>query len=91
MKVLHVEAQPGYKLQVTFDDGVSGVITLADFVGKGIFTPIKETETFNKVYSTGYSVAWSDEMEIDAVSIYADLTNKTPEEVLSENLIHAAN
>jgi hypothetical protein len=37
MKAVTANALPGYKLQVTFDDGVSGVTDLKDFIGKGIF------------------------------------------------------
>ena len=28
------------------------------------------------VYTTGYSIAWSNELEIDATAIYSDLTGK---------------
>ena len=83
MKVIDVKALPEYNIAVSFEDGVSGVINLADLVGQGIFCAIKDEVLFSKVYTTGYSIAWSNELEIDALTIYAELLDKQPEEVLS--------
>ena len=76
MKVINVNAIPEYKLQVTFDDGVSGIIDLKDFIGKGVFSDLKNPELFNKVYTTGYSIAWSEELEIDAIAVYLEILNR---------------
>lgn len=91
MKAVSVNALPEYKIEVAFDDGVSGVVDLKDFIGKGIFSALKDKSLFNKVYTTGYSIAWSDELEIDALAIYAEILNKKPEEVLSASLTYATN
>ncbi|MES2427382.1 MAG: DUF2442 domain-containing protein [Bacteroidota bacterium] len=91
MKAVSVNALPEYKIQVTFDDGVSGVIDLKDFIGKGIFSELLKTELFNKVYTTGYSIAWSEELEIDMIAIYAEIVNKKPEDILSASLNYATN
>lgn len=92
MKVTQVRAQPGFKLHVVFDDSVSGTIDLKSFVKNGVFSILQREELFNKVYTNGYSIAWSDELEIDAVAIYAEILNKSPREVLdAQNLHHAAN
>lgn len=91
MKAINVSVLPGYKLQVTFDDGVSGIINLKDFIGTGIFSALKDEDLFNKAYTTGYSIAWSDELEIDAIAIYAEIINKKPEDILSVNLSYASN
>ena len=90
-KVLSVDPLPGYKIQVTFDDGVSGIIDLESFIKKGIFSSLKDAENFNRVYNTGYSIAWSDELEIDALSIYAEVLNRQPEDFLIANLTNATN
>ncbi len=91
MKIINVGSIPGYKLHVIFDDGVSGVIDLKSFVGNGIFAPLTNEQLFSTAYTTGYSIAWSDELEIDAITIYAELLNKKPEEILAANLTHATN
>lgn len=85
MKITSVTALNAYKLKVTFEDGISGVIDLSDFVTTGIFAPLSDTNLFNKVYTNGYSIAWSNELEIDAIAIYAEIVNKGPEEILNVN------
>ncbi|MFD2147956.1 DUF2442 domain-containing protein [Mucilaginibacter antarcticus] len=91
MKVSHLKAKADYQLYVVFDDGVEGLVDLKDYIQKGVFSLLKNTKLFNAVYTTGYSVAWNDELEIDAITIYAELVNKSPADILSENLIHATN
>ncbi len=91
MKVLSVKPASGYQLNVVFDDGVSGVIDLTDYISKGIFAVLKDEQTFNKVYTKGYSIAWSDELEIDALTVYAEISGKKPEDILTHNFSHASN
>jgi hypothetical protein len=91
MKVTDIAVIPEYKLKVTFDDGVSGVIDLRDFIENGIFSVLKDKQLFNKVYTVGYAIAWSDELEIDAIAVYAEILNKKPEDILSPELNYAAN
>lgn len=91
MKVKDVIALDAYKLQVTFDDGVTGKIDLAKFIQNGIFSSLKDERLFAKVYTNGYSIAWSDELEIDALTVYAEILNKDPEEVLNINSNYATN
>jgi len=82
MKVIKVEGLPLYKVNVLFDDGVGGNIDLKELTQKGIFKVLNDEALFKKVYTTGYSIAWSDELEIDAVNIYSKLTAKNPQEIL---------
>jgi len=76
MKAISVSALPDYKIQVTFDDGVSGIVDLKHLIGKGVFSDLKNPELFNKVYTRGYSIAWSDELEIDMIAIYLEILNR---------------
>ncbi|HEY5325862.1 MAG TPA: DUF2442 domain-containing protein [Mucilaginibacter sp.] len=91
MKVINVNPLNDYKLQVSFDDDVSGIIDLKNFIANGIFSVLQNEDSFNKVYTTGYSVAWSDELEIDSLAIYAEILGKDPEDILAENLKYATN
>ena len=52
-----------------FEDAVNGEIDLNELVGKGIFAELKDENLFSKVYSPGYSIAWTEELEIDALAI----------------------
>ena len=91
MKIIRVDPLPAYQLNVLFDDGVSGIIDLKDFIKNGIFKILQKKEVFNAVYTNGYSVAWNEDLEIDALAIYAELLNKKPEDIIAANFNYAAN
>jgi len=91
MKVLEVTYKNDYAIDVLFEDGIAGTICLNDLVEKGIFQVLKDTTHFSKVYTTGYSIAWSEELEIDAANIYAELSGKDPIEVFTATHSYATN
>ena len=91
MKVLEVIYQGDYAIYVSFEDGVAGTIHLNTLVEKGIFQALKDTNQFSKVYTTGYSIAWSEELEIDAATIYAELSGKNPGDVFISTHSYATN
>ena len=76
MKVREVKYIADYTISIKFDDGINGTIQLSDLVQKGIFKLLHDKNQFAKVYTNGYSIAWSNELEIDANTIYAELTGK---------------
>ena len=91
MKVTNVDALDDYKLQVTFDDGVSGIIDLKDFIKSGIFSVLEEKQFFDKVYTNGHTIAWNDDLEIDSLAVYAEILNKEPNDILNANFSYASN
>jgi hypothetical protein len=88
MKVKEVEYVSGFTIRVTFSDGVCGIINLEGLVTKGVFKGLADKAKFEKVYNTGYSIAWSDELEIDALALYMEITGKQD---LMENWERARN
>ena len=91
MKVQEVKYISDYIISIKFDDGVYGTIELSDLVQKGIFKVLQDKNEFAKVYTNGYSIAWSNELEIDTTTIYSELTGKNFGEILSPKLSHATN
>jgi hypothetical protein len=91
MKAIKVEALNDYNISIGFEDGIKGVVNLQELVEQGIFQILKDKKKFSKVYTTGYSIAWSDELEIDALTVYAELLNKHPEDVLKSAYHYASN
>ncbi len=91
MKVQEVKYIADYTIDIKFEDGVSGTIQLNDLVERGIFKALQDKNQFAKVYTNGYSIAWSNELEIDATTIYSDLTGKNFGEILGSKLSHASN
>lgn len=90
MKAVDVKALNDYRINVVFADGVSGVVDLSDLVQKGIFQKLKDEQSFQKVYTDGSSIAWSEELEIDADNIYAEILKQEPAELLHNPSYHAA-
>jgi hypothetical protein len=90
MKVKAVKYVSDYTIWVEFEDGASGQINLSDIVKKGIFCILQDKEKFEKVYTTGFSIAWSDELEIDATAVYLDITGKQFGEIIKSNFSYAA-
>ena len=76
MKVTEVKYLNEYILHIKFEDGVSGEVDLFNLVDKGVFQPLKDQSLFSKAYSTGSSIAWSDELEIDSDTIYLELAGR---------------
>ena len=76
MKVRGVKYVSDYTIHVSFEDGLEGNIVLDELVDKGIFSILKNKALFSKVYTTGYSSAWSEDLEIDSDTIYKDITGK---------------
>jgi hypothetical protein len=74
MKVQEVKYLSDYTINIKFDDGIAGNVQLNDLVEKGIFKVLQDKNQFAKVYTNGNSIAWSNELEIDATTIYAELT-----------------
>jgi len=91
MKIPEVKYISDYTISIKFDVGVNGTIQLNDLVQKGIFKVLQDKSEFAKVYTNGYSIAWSNELEIDATTIYSELTGKHFGEILSPKLTHATN
>jgi hypothetical protein len=91
MKVQEVKYISDYIISIKFDDGVSGTIQLNDLVDKGIFKVLQDKNQFAKIYTNGYSIAWSNELEIDATTIYSEITGKHFGEILTPKLSQSSN
>jgi len=81
-KILEARSLDGYKIWLKFDDGISGEVDLSHLAGKGVFALWNNYENFKNVsVEENRRLAWSDEIDIDAASLYMKLTGKTPEEL----------
>jgi hypothetical protein len=76
---------PGYKLEISYPDGASGIIDLSDSVGHGVFTPLRDEALFSKVHVGEFGqIAWNEEIEICSDAAYLEVTGK-----YSRQLAHA--
>jgi len=68
----------GYKIQVTFEDGVTGVVDFSKYLEKGgVFDKFKDI-TFFKKFTINKELGvlcWGDETDIAPETLYAEATS----------------
>jgi len=73
----HVIALPDYRLEISYPDGMTGVIDLSDSVGKGVFAPLQDEAFFKTVHVGKFGqIAWSEDIEICSDAAYREITGK---------------
>ena len=82
VQLTNVETQPNYRLWLHFADGVEGVVDLSPLVGQGVFALWNDVGEFQKAHATKSAVIWNDQVDIDAVQLYLQLTGQKPEDVM---------
>lgn len=81
-KVTKVKALNGYRLELTFDDGVCGVVDLSELVGTGVFALWRDRHVFEQVRIGSFGeLVWGDQIDLCPDSLYLRVTGKKPEDV----------
>jgi len=75
-----IEPLAGYRIRLTYPDGIEGVIDLSGDVGRGVFAPLANEAFFRTVHIGQYGqIAWSEDIEICPDSAYEDITGRPTE------------
>jgi len=75
-----IEPLSGYRIHLTYSDGVEGIIDLSKDVGRGVFTPLADEAFFRTVHIGQFGqIAWSEDLEICPDSAYEEITGKPAE------------
>ena len=73
-KITQVKALDNYRLEVIFNDGVRGVISLADRLFGPVFEPLKDPAFFAKVGVDEFgAVAWPNGADLAPDALYERL------------------
>lgn len=93
VRIIEVRALEGYRLELVFDDGVTGVVDLSSLVGKGVFDLWRDRLAFEQVQigSSG-ELVWDDRIDLCPDSLYLKATGKKPEDLfpaLTSDSVHA--
>ena len=93
VKIVKVRVLSGYRLELVFDDAVSGVVDIEELVGKGVFALWRDRRAFEHVEIGSFGeLVWDDKIDLCPDSLYLKATSKKPEDVfpaLSRDLAHA--
>ena len=78
-KVTKARVTHGFQIEVTFDDGVSGTVDLADLAGKGVFALWRDPSTFARVrIGSSGELAWGEQLDLCPDALYLRVTGKQP-------------
>jgi hypothetical protein len=92
-KISKVKVLPKYRLELEFDDGVSGTVDLSENVGKGVFALWSNPLAFERVrIGSSGELVWDDRVDLCPDALYLKVTGKKPEDIfpaLRGELIHA--
>jgi hypothetical protein len=81
-RIVKVRALQDYRLELEFDDGVSGTVDLSDLVGKGVFALWRDHHAFEQVRIGSFGeLAWGDQIDLCPDALYLKVTGKKPEEI----------
>lgn len=76
-----VEALDGYRIRVTFEDGVCGEVDLSHLAGRGVFKAWHNRAFFEDVFISHGVVSWPGELDLDPCQLYMEVTGKAVEEI----------
>jgi hypothetical protein len=81
-RISKVKALQEFRLELEFDDGVSGTVDLSGLVGKGVFALWCDPRAFEqfRIGSSG-ELAWGDQIDLCPDALYLKVTRKTPEDL----------
>ena len=81
-RITKVHVLPCYRLELAFDDGISGTVDLSALVGKGVFALWRDRGAFESVQiGPSGELAWGDQVDLCPDSLYLRATGKKPEDV----------
>jgi hypothetical protein len=82
LKLVEATPLPGYRLRLTYADGVVGEVNLSHLVGRGVFRLWNDAKAFENVsIGSAGELRWSNEVDLCADALYMKITGKTPGEV----------
>ena len=66
-RVADVEALPGFRLRVRFNDGTEGIVELTDFInsaGAGVFAALRDERVFREARLVLGAVTWPGDLDL---------------------------
>ena len=75
-KIVIAEARDHFKLFLSFDDGVSGIVDLSEFRGQGVFEYWNDEANFKKFEIVYNAITWNESLDFDCDSFYLQIINK---------------
>jgi len=82
MKIVSAKALRGFRLQLHFENGESGIADLSDIAGRGVLSAWNDRSVFENVRVTEEgAVEWQGELDLCGDALYLRAMNKKPAEL----------
>lgn len=92
-RIAKVEVLSGYRLELEFDDHVTGIVDLSELVGKGVFSVWRDPTVFAQVQvGSAGELVWGEQVDLCPDALYLKVTGKEPEDLfpsLRDHTTHA--
>jgi len=75
-RVKTVKPLPGYRLQLTFTNGETGIYDCRPLLEFGVFRELEDDKYFRKVRVEGGTTVWPNEQDICPDTLYLDSERK---------------
>ena len=86
--VVHIKCLDGFRLELTFDDGKSGILDCRPIIEKGgIFSKLRDPNVFNTaaIHNDLGVIAWGNEIDIAPETAYSLATGEPLPEWMEES------
>jgi hypothetical protein len=81
-RITGVTVLEGFRLELSFEDGVRATVDLSDLAGKGIFAMWLDRTAFERVrIGLSGELIWSDKIDLCPDSLYLRATGMKPEDI----------
>jgi|MTBAKSStandDraft_1061840.scaffolds.fasta_scaffold111869_1 hypothetical protein len=83
IRIAQAVATEGLKLKLTFENGVSGTVDFSELATSPLFSSLRNVEIFESasIIRDGRALAWGQELEICADSLFLKITGKKAEDI----------
>jgi len=70
-RILKVQALPGYRLEIDFEDGVGGEVDLSDRLTGPVFEPLRDPKLFGQVSVDEFgAICWPNGADLAPDAVY---------------------
>lgn len=76
-KIIEAEYLQDYQIQLTFNDGLSGVVNFLPFLDKGVFVSLQTIDEFTKFSLERGVITWKNGVDIAPEFLYSRVLEKS--------------
>jgi len=68
--VVQAESRGDFKIQLTFNDGLTSTVDFSDWLGGALFAPLEDPIYFRRFFIEGGTVVWPNGLDVAPETLY---------------------